>query len=74
MPLDVHVTILPWHLGQFLLWSTAGATRRLRVAAKGTTFEGLGEEIALVTWRSWTGLYLGFIRKGRWNMMERYNV
>lgn len=36
-------------LGQFLLWSTAGATRRLRVAAKGTTLEELGEEIALVT-------------------------
>ena len=58
MPLDVfHVTILPWHLGQFLLWSTAGATRRLRVAAKGTTLEELGEEIALVTW-SGTGLWL----------------
>ena len=39
------------HLGQFLLWPTAGAARTLRVAAKGTALEGRGEEVALVTWR-----------------------
>ena len=39
----------PSHLRQFLLWPTGGAPRRRRVAAKGTTLEGLGEEVALVT-------------------------